>query len=123
MVYLNFIFVIGRKKDCYFLTRRENVENIFSKKSGTRRSFQILFASLRMQLRMIRNDHPSRHCRSTDISNWIIRISAVVVRGVVSIVQWLLLRRSVTEKFQENFVSRVQVKSEWVIIKARARRK
>lgn len=35
------------------------------------------------------------------ISNWIIRISAVVVRGVVSIVQWLLLRRSVEKSFKK----------------------
>lgn len=50
-------------------------------------------------------------------------LSAVVVRGVVSIVQWLLLRRSVERKVsrKKNFVSRVQVKSEWVIIKRRGR--
>lgn len=59
-------------------------------------------ASLGMQLEMIRGgtiilldtvDRP--------ISNWIIRISAAVVRGVVSIVQWLLLRRSVEKSFKK----------------------
>lgn len=95
-IYLKFTFVISRENVIVtFFTRRtgkRNVENYFLRN----------IASLGMQLEMIRGgtiilldtvDRP--------ISNWIIRISAAVVRGVVSIVQWLLLRRSVEKSFKK----------------------